>query len=96
LDLYKNGQQKVEKGFQFLKDPLFMLDKIFLKLPSRIMALARVMVLCLLVYALAQFKLRKALADQNKTLANQLNKQVQKSDHSMGFSSDERDSTRIT
>jgi transposase len=77
LELYKNGQQKVEKGFKFLKDPLFMLDKIFLKLPSRIMALAMVMVLCLLVYALAQFKLRKALADQNKTLANQLNKQVQ-------------------
>jgi transposase len=77
FDLYKNGQQKVEKGFKFLKDPLFMLDKIFLKLPSRIMALAMVMVLCLLVYALAQFKLRKALADQNQTLANQLNKQVQ-------------------
>jgi transposase len=77
LDLYKNGQQKVEKGFKFLKDPLFMLDKIFLKLPSRIMALAMVMVLCLLVYALAQFKLRKALADQNKTVANQLNKPVQ-------------------
>jgi transposase len=54
-----------------------MLDKIFLKLPSRIMALAMVMVLCLLVYALAQFKLRKALADQNKTVANQLNKPVQ-------------------
>lgn len=74
LHLYKNEQQKVERGFRFLKDPMFLLDYIFLKLPRRIMALSMVMVLCLLVYTLAQFKIRKALEKEIEGLPNQLKK----------------------
>jgi transposase len=43
-------QQSSERGFRFLKDPLFFTDSVFLKSRQRIMALAMVMALCLLVY----------------------------------------------
>jgi transposase len=42
LKEYKE-QQNVESGFRFLKDPWFMVDSIFLKLPKRIEALMMVM-----------------------------------------------------
>lgn len=77
LKKYKNDQQQVERGFRFLKDPLFLLDHIYLKLPRRIEALAMVMALCLLVHTLAQFKLRKLLKEQDETLPNQVKKQIQ-------------------
>lgn len=77
LHLYKNEQQQVERGFRFLKDPMFLLSYIFLSLPRRIMALSMVMGLCLLVYTLAQFKLRKALKQTNQTVPNQLGKPIQ-------------------
>jgi len=47
------AQQSCERGFGFLKDPLFFTDSVFLKSPERIEALAMVMGLCLLVYTLA-------------------------------------------
>lgn len=77
LHLYKNEQQKVERGFRFLKDPMFLLSHVFLELPRRIMALSMVMGLCLLVYTLAQYKLRKALKQTNQTVPNQLKKPIQ-------------------
>ncbi|MFK7979344.1 MAG: IS1634 family transposase [Saprospiraceae bacterium] len=77
LNLYKNEQQKVERGFRFLKDPMFLLDHIFLELPRRIMALSMIMALCLLIYTLAQYKIRKALKEENKTIPNQLRKPIQ-------------------
>jgi transposase len=70
------AQQEVEGGFKFLKDPWFMLDSIFLKLPHRIEALMMVMTLCLLVYNIAQYKLRLALHKRKETLPNQLGKEV--------------------
>lgn len=76
LDEYKE-QQKVEGGFRFLKDPWFMADSIFLKSPKRIEALMMVMTLCLMVYNIAQYKLRQRLREENETLPNQLNKPVQ-------------------
>lgn len=69
-------QQKVEGGFRFLKDPWFMVDSIFLKSPKRIEALMMVMTLCLLVYNIAQYKLRSILEEKNETLPNQLGKPV--------------------
>lgn len=69
-------QQKVEGGFRFLKDPWFMVDSIFLKLPSRIEALMMVMTLCLMVYNVAQYKLRKTLQENDETLPNQINKKI--------------------
>ena len=73
---YKD-QQKVERGFGFLKDPWFMVDSIFLKSERRIEALMMVMTLCLLVYNIAQYKLRHALKEQEETLPNQLGKPIQ-------------------
>jgi transposase len=70
-------QQHVERGFRFLKDPWFMVDSIFLKSARRIEALMMVMTLCLLVYNIAQYRLRKKLKDEKLTLPNQLGKQVQ-------------------
>ena len=75
LKEYKE-QQKVEGGFRFLKDPWFMVDSIFLKSPKRIEALMMVMTLCLLVYNIAQYRLRELLKEKNETLPNQLGKQV--------------------
>jgi len=70
---YKS-QSKVECGFRFLKDPLFFTSSLFLKKPERLEALLMVMTLSLLVYSIAQRRLRKNLAEQNETLPNQLGK----------------------
>ena len=75
LEEYKE-QQEVEGGFRFLKDPWFMLDSVFLKLPRRIEALMMVMTLCLLVYNVGQYKLRKRLKEDGITLPNQLGKET--------------------
>jgi transposase len=75
LDNYK-GQQSVERGFRFLKDPLFMTASVFLKTQERIVALGMIMCLCLLVYTLAQRYLRQKLKELNTSIANQLGKQT--------------------
>ena len=67
-------QQSAERGFGFLKDPLFFTDSVFLKSPERIEALALVMGLCLLVYTLAQRLLHHNLQLTNSTVKNQLGK----------------------
>ena len=73
LSEYK-AQQSAERGFAFLKDPLFFTDSIFIKSPERIEALAMVMGLCLLVYSLAQRHLRLALKSAQEGIKNQLGK----------------------
>jgi transposase len=67
-------QQATERGFGFLKDPLFFTDSVFLKSPERIEALTLVMGLCLLVYTLGQRLLRQNLQLTNSTVKNQLGK----------------------
>lgn len=54
-------QQSTERGFRFLKDPLFFTSSVFLNSRERVAALAMVMGLCLLVYSLGQRALRQAL-----------------------------------
>jgi len=76
LQEYKS-QQGVERGFRFLKDPWFMVDSIFLKSPKRIEALMMVMALCLMIYNVAQFRIREKLRETNATIPNQLNKPIQ-------------------
>lgn len=71
LQKYK-GQQSAERGFAFLKDPLFFTDSIFLKSPERIATLGMLMSLCLLVYTLGQRQIRLALNLRNMGLKNQL------------------------
>jgi len=68
---YKN-QQSSERGFSFLKDPLFFTDSVFLKSPERIEALALIMGLCLLVYTLTQRQLRQTLKQAQTGIKNQL------------------------
>jgi transposase len=73
ITIYKE-QHSVERGFAFLKDPLFLASSVFLKKPQRIMALSLVMVLCLLVYRLAEHRLRQQLAATGQTVPDQVNK----------------------
>ncbi len=71
-------QGGVERGFGFLKDPLFLASSVYVKKPSRIMALSFIMVLCLLVYRLAEHRLRARLAETKETVLNQVGKQTQR------------------
>ena len=73
LSKYKE-QQSPERGFRFLKDPLFFADSVFLKSPERIETMAMLMGLCLLVYTLGQRQLRRALKQCNTGIKNQLGK----------------------
>ena len=67
-------QGGVERGFRFLKDPLFLASSVFVKKPERVMALSFIMVLCLLIYRLAEHVLRCQLAQTSQTIPNQVNK----------------------
>src|SRR5262249_33920284 len=65
-------EQSIERGFSFLKDPLFLASSVFVKKPTRIVALSLVMVLGLLVYRLAEHRLREQLAATGQTVPHQL------------------------
>lgn len=67
-------QAVAEKGFAFLKDPLFLASSVFVKKPERIMAIAFIMVLCLLVYKLAESRVRQRLAATSQTIPDQVRK----------------------
>ena len=71
ITAYK-GQSQVEGGFRFLKDPLFFVSSLFVKKPNRIEGLLMVMTLALLVYSVAQRRLRKQLATHHETVPNQI------------------------
>jgi transposase len=58
----------------FNRLPLFLASSVFVKKPERIMALSLIMVLCLLVYRLAEFRLRARLAETAQTIPDQLQK----------------------
>ena len=73
ISTYKE-QGGVERGFRFLKDPLFLASSVFVKKPERVIALSFVMVLCLLVYRLAEHLLRRQLEATAQTFPNQINK----------------------
>ena len=72
------GQAQVEGGFRFLKDPLFFVSSLFVKKPSRIQGLLMVMTLALLVYAVAQRRLRQQLVRHHETLPNQIHQPTQR------------------
>ncbi|HEX9411938.1 MAG TPA: IS1634 family transposase, partial [Ktedonobacterales bacterium] len=73
IQTYKE-QHSVERGFSFLKDPLFLASSVFVKKPQRLVALNLVMVLCLLVYRLAEHRLRQQLVATGQTIPDQLKK----------------------
>jgi transposase len=61
----------VERGFRFLKDPRFLASSLSLKKPARLMALLRVMTVCLLVYAALEYRIRQELKAFQATFPNQ-------------------------
>jgi transposase len=71
LNCYKEQSSAVERGFRFLKDPMFFADSLFLKSPARIMAMIMIMGLALLIYALAERQLRRQLQAQGETIPDQ-------------------------
>ncbi len=78
LTAYKGQAASVERGFRFLKDPMFFASSLFLEKPERIMALLMVMGLSLMVYALAERSLRTELAQRNESIPNQVGKPTQR------------------
>jgi transposase len=71
------GQKHAERGFRFLKDPLFLASSLYLKKPQRIMALLMVMTVCLLVYAALEYRIRNALKTQQATFPDQKGQLIQ-------------------
>ena len=77
LENYKTQAVSVERGFRFLKDPMFFANSLFLKNPARIMAMIMIMGLALLIFALGERQLRLALKQNNETIPNQKRKPTQ-------------------
>ena len=74
IQAYKNQNSSVERGFRFLKDPIFFTSTLFLKKPERIEALLMVMTLSLLIYAITERIMRSHLQQMEQTLPNQIKK----------------------
>ena len=74
LEVYKGQGVSVERGFRFLKDPMFYAESLYLNSPKRIMALIMVMALSLLVYSLAERKLRTSMKEKKVVIPNQVGK----------------------
>ncbi|MCS7219569.1 MAG: IS1634 family transposase [Thermus sp.] len=74
LSRYKDQTRTVERGFRFLKDPLFFAESTFLKRPERVMALGMVMAVALLVYALGEWVLRRRLGETGAWVPDQKGK----------------------
>jgi transposase len=72
-----NGQAQAERGFRCLKDPLFLAASFSLNKPERLMALVRVMTVCLVVYAALASRIRTALKDHGATFPDQQGKPTQ-------------------
>ncbi|HEU0025930.1 MAG TPA: hypothetical protein VFQ25_02340 [Ktedonobacterales bacterium] len=51
---------------------MFLVSSVFLKQPERIMALSLIMVMCLLIYRLAEHRLRQCLVKTSQTIPDQL------------------------
>jgi transposase len=77
LNYYK-GQQTVERGFRFLKDKCFHVSEVYLKKEERIESLCMIMVLSLLIYSFAEWRLREKLKETGQTVPNQVNKPTQR------------------
>lgn len=77
LTEYKQ-QQKVERGFRFLKDPLFFTSSVFVKKTQRVAGLAFLMAVTLLIYTLAERKIRQTLEKTGETVLDQLKRPTDK------------------
>jgi transposase len=66
------GQSRGEGGCRFLKAPRFFVSSLLVKKPSRIAGLLMVMTLALLVYSVAQRRLRAQWATHQETVPNHI------------------------
>lgn len=74
---YKRQYVSVEnKGFRFLKKPGFFVNSLYLEKKSRTIGLVIMMNMALLVYSIAQRRLRKTLTETNQTLPNQIKQPI--------------------
>jgi transposase len=74
LRAYKGQSGKVERGFRFLKDPMFLASTLYLKRVERVMALLMVMTVCLLVYAALEHRIRQTLSNHEASVPDQKGK----------------------
>ena len=70
MDKYANTLKMMGVSF---KDALFFTSSLFIKKPNRIMGLLFIMTLSLLVFSIAQRRMRNKLSEQNEVLPNQIN-----------------------
>lgn len=77
LPRYKGQSGNAENRFNLFKNSSCIASKVYLKNEKRIEALVMVLCLCLLIYALAESKLRKTLAAEKRTVPNQIGKPIQ-------------------
>lgn len=71
---YYKEQNTVERGFKFIKDKSFHASEVYLENENRIAALVMIMVLCLLVYSIVEWVVRKTLKERKVTIRNQVGK----------------------
>ena len=74
LGAYKGQSSKIERGFRFLKDPMFVASTLYVKRVERVMALLMVMTVCLLVYAALEYRIRQTLAEHEQSVPDQKGK----------------------
>jgi hypothetical protein len=72
------AQSGVEGGCRLLKDPLCFVSSLFVKKPSRIHGVLRVMTWALLGYALTQRRWRQHLAERHDTLPNHIHQPTER------------------
>ncbi len=78
LEVYKGQNTSVERGFRFLKDPMFFAHGLYLQKEERVMAMTMVMTLCLLIYSVAEHRLRQRMREQGVKLPDQRGRLVER------------------
>ncbi len=73
---YGGRNKNIEGCFRLLKDSTFKLNQVFLKRIDRIEALMSVMALSLFINNLGQMQLRSSLKETEKTIPNQMGKEI--------------------
>lgn len=63
-------QSVIERSWRVCKDPRFFVDSIYLKKPSRIDALLRLMSLAILVYSALEYYLRRTMREHQLSIKN--------------------------
>ena len=76
----RQGEEEniLEVGPRSRKVRSFRVSEVYLKKPSQIQALAMVMVLCLFIYSMTEFRLRRELEQTGETVTSQTKKQTRK------------------